>query len=301
MAAVVTKKLPLLKPAKRSVGSGIVPMAPKYLALLIPDFDRGFINRLIIGAEKSAKANDCILLVVSTRESEQQEIEIVKQSIARGVDGFILMPTTAKSSVVGLIQETQLPLVIVERLVEQPVHQVGIDHFKSVYKAIEYLINSGHRRLGYIGWRSLNPEMTNREAAFRKAAADYQIPTTNLSVKLVTNKNEFDAMRFAKEIIEQGQPTAIFAAQTHVARGLVKAIHELKIRIPDELSLIIYGEQDWAEYHLPSLSCIRLPDFQLGEKAVELIVRQIKGFAPLPQPIMLYGQLLVRNSVIKIS
>ena len=235
-----------------------IPQTSKLIALIIPGFDKVFYNRVAIGAAKLATANNFSLLLAASDGNVATETRIIEELQSRRMAGFLLVPAADDTTAVNQIRKTGLPLTVIERLVEEPVHQVALDHFNTVYKGVEYLIKSGHRRIGFLGWQNSAQFISCREAAFFKAIDDYKIPRHQVVSQLVATRNQLDSYRTAKDMMHQHKLTAIFASQRHVSRGLIQALIEDQTKIPEELSVIIYGEQEWAEFYNPALSYIKL-------------------------------------------
>ena len=273
----------------------------KAIALIIPGFDKPFCNRVAIGAAKLGTANNFSLLLASSDGNVATEARIISQLQSLQIAGFLLIPAADDTTALNQLRKTGVPLTVIERLVEEPVHQVALDHFNTVYKGVEYLIKCGHRRIGFLGWQNSAQFIVSREAAFFKAIDDHKIPRRQVVSLLGANKNPLEAYHAAKDLIRLKKVTAIFASQRHVSRGLIQALIEEQTKIPEELSVIIYGEQEWAEFYNPALSYIKLPDYQMGEKAMELVLKQIQNLAPPPQSLLLSGRLISRESVRNIT
>jgi LacI family transcriptional regulator len=222
----------------------------RLIAIIIPNLDQDFYNHIVTGAEQAAERNRYLSAVVTTHDDQQLEMEKVRQLVAHRVDGFLISPAAQNRQTVAFLQEQGIPLVVMERSLPLPVYQVLNDHEPAIYQSVEYLVQQGHRNIAYLGWDNHFPIVTSRQELFLKAIDEQRIPRQQVGFKLGVNSPEA-GYQLAKEVIEEGKATVIFAAQNHLAKGIIPALKETGRKAPDDISVFVYGASDWARLNYP--------------------------------------------------
>ncbi|NLG84176.1 MAG: LacI family transcriptional regulator [Firmicutes bacterium] len=267
------------------------------LAILVPQFENFFFNRIVIGAENYANAREYILSIYSTLDEEEKEIRFIENLISSGVDGVLISPSRYERRSVALLKELGIPYVVVDRPVAGVEHdQVVVDNYEAAYKGTKYLLQNGHRRLALFGWKSDLSTITDRIKGFRAAVAEAGLAPAEVAV-YETERTREAGYELALRVLRQRRFTAIFAAYHPIAEGIVDALHTLKIKVPDEISLLIYGNPTWASITTPRYSCLVQPDLEVGQKAAELIIERLENPDRPYEQHVLPTRLEIRESV----
>ncbi len=162
---------------------------------------------------------------------------------------------------------------------EKKFDSVVIDFKKIVNEVLEYLYNSGHREIGYIGGREyIGPnneqvidERENTYLQFVKEKGIY-----NSDIVYFEQFNSSSGYKLMKEAIKKGSlPSAFFIANDSLAIGAMKALYEANIQIPDEISLIGFNDIPTAKYLVPPLSTIKVHTEFMGATAVGILLERI--------------------------
>ena len=167
------------------------------------------------------------------------------------------------------------------------------------FTATSYLIRKGHRRIGLINGEPWMDATTDRLAGYRQALASADIA---FDPDLVLDGDWLPESGYAglKMLMAlKNPPTAIFCGNDWMGAGALEAARELGIRVPEDLSLIGYDDQVIAGYTRPPLSTVLLPNYEMGRKAVEVLVDRVVHGKPAPaRLIKIDGQVIERASVL---
>lgn len=279
-------------PARRMKGKG-----GKTLAILVPQFENFFFNRIVIGAESYANANDYTLSIYSTFDLEQKELKFIQTLISLQVDGVLIAPAMYDSQSVAMLREMGIPYVVVDRPVAGNGYDlVVVDNYLAAYQGTQYLIEQGHRRMALFGWRSDLSTITDRVKGFLDAAYDAGIDPADVAV-FESERTREAGGNLARQALKDGRFTAVFAAYHPIGEGVIDALRFLGKRIPDDVSVLIYGNPIWASITTPGFSSLVQPDLELGRKAAELIIDQLENPGHVCREYSLQAQLLRRESV----
>jgi LacI family transcriptional regulator len=166
------------------------------------------------------------------------------------------------------------------------------------FAATEFLISKGHRRIGFINGEAWMDAATDRLKGYRQALATYDIPFDPALVlhgDWLPLKGEECTYRL---LDLRMPPSVIFCANDLMAMGALTALRERGLRIPEDISVMGYDDQELARYTHPPLSTIVLPNYEMGRKAAELLVAAATNAAALrPGAIKVDGPVVERATV----
>jgi LacI family transcriptional regulator len=262
-------------------------------------------GQIIRGAQETAWKGGKILFLVNTQWEPELERAAVETMIDRQVDGLIYatmyhrMATPPKSV-------HQVPTMLLDCFVEDhSLPSVVPDEYDGGYQATKLLIDRGHRRIGFINNYNPIPAQRLRLQGYRAALEAHRI---GFDVTLTTEhdsepKGGYDGMM---ELLRHAdRPSAVFCFNDRLAMGAYDAIRQRGLRIPQDIAVIGYDNQELIAANLyPALTTMQLPHYEMGVWAAEHLLaeldaagesRQMEG-RDTPQ-VLLKCPLVMRDSV----
>lgn len=265
------------------------------VGLLVSDVRNPFFADLAHAVEQAALAAGYVILLGNANESEVQQNRFLDTLIDQRVDGVIVAPQSDGSGSIRSLLERGIPTVFVDRTVQGVrVPSVTTDSRQGIKQAVRHLAEQGHRRIGYIAGPQSTSTGRERHAAF----ADAMLGAGLEQDPELTVFGDFQAASGA-EATEQllrldKPPTAILAADSPMAVGAVGKIHELGLRIGQEIALVAFDDIDWFALLNPPLSVISHSVEDMGRAAIDLLVSVIDGGEP--ESVILPSELIIRES-----
>lgn len=205
------------------------------------------------------------------------------------IDGVIMVtPTVVNVS-------ADVPIVAVDpHTGDADLPTVESDSFTGARQATSYLIELGHRRIGFVAGRPDLRSSILRDAGYRRALSEAGI-TFDPSLVGVGRYQQDTGREAATRLLSRSdRPTAIFAANDLSAIAVIKAAAELGLDVPGDLSVVGFDDVPEATMHNPPLTTVAQPMQLLGATAAELLVRFMAGESPSPTHIRLPTRLIVR-------
>ncbi|WBW97374.1 LacI family DNA-binding transcriptional regulator [Oceanirhabdus sp. W0125-5] len=182
---------------------------------------------------------------------------------------------------------------------------VVIDFKAAVLEALDYLNGLGHRDIGYIGGLEyIGSENViikdEREDVFQQYMKENGfLNSNNIYIGRFTAEDGYNLM---KEAIGKGElPTAFFVASDSMAIGVLRALYESKISVPEEVSIIGFNDIPTAKYLIPPLTTIKVYTEFMGRTAVELLVERINENREIAKKVVIPTEVVVRESCKKKS
>lgn len=179
---------------------------------------------------------------------------------------------------------------------------VTLDDEKESYKAVEYLIQKGHRDIAIISAEERDSSVGRlRMQGYRKALADYQIPEQEGLICRVSDDMEHYSMEngyvTTKKLIESGQLfSAVFASADTMAAGVYRAVHEAGLQIPEDVSVVGFDGIDLGDYLQPKLTTMAQPVNEMADAIIDQLYDLIDGRCGNRNQIF-EGKLLEKESV----
>ncbi len=256
-----------------------------------------FWTRVLEGIEaESAFNNYNLVLHLMPARNKQELPKMVRE---RQVDGVILVGTR-NEEFVKVMQAANVPHILVDpRATLSDCWQVLIDNENGAFIATQHLIERGHHEIGFIAGELSERSFQQRFNGFKKALSYHGLTLQERFV--TTGESELGYERTKALLRGLDRPTAIFAANDMLALQAYKAIYELDLKIPDDLSVIGFDDIHLTTMSRPPLTTIRVYKEELGSVAVrtlrELIHRNLDGFSASVIPV----KLIERESVRAVS
>lgn len=271
----------------------------RILAVLVPQFDNIYFNRVIIGAQKVADERGYILCIYSTYDNEERETEFIQNILCQQVDGILLCPANNSTAAVDLIRDAKIPFSVIDREIEGTDFDfVAIDNYQAAYQATEYLIKKGHTRIAFCGWETDVDAVVKRKEGFLAAVKDYGL-CDEIVVWECEREQEQDAIyrEGIERVVSEFKSSALFLGQNQIAEGIIRAMnHDAPVNWLD-LSVVVFGDPPWATITKPAYTCIAQPDVKMGELATELLITRIEDPEKSIERILLQAELVERGSV----
>ncbi len=259
-----------------------------------------FAGKIILGAQDVATSHDSVVFVVNTgyeRAVEEREIDAL---LRRQVDGILYAamyhrPVELPAKLAGV------PTVLINASCADPAVAWAVpDEAAGGEDAAEVLLAAGHRRVAFINDIDDIPAAFGREEGFRRRAAAWGLAHEDLQV-IAADADPEGGYQAARRLLENGdRPTGIFCFNDRLAMGVYRAAAELHLRIPQDVSIVGFDNQDFiADGLYPGLTTVELPHYDMGVWAAEQLFHQIStGRAPTAAPkTRIRGPVIHRHSV----
>jgi len=230
-------------------------------------------GKIFEGAQDIAWENDKILILVNTKTDPLMEASAVDILLGRRVEG-IIYATMYHRAVTIPAALRELPMVLLDCFVEdQQIPSVVPDEFGGGYTAVKYLLEKGHRRIGFINSGDDIPASSGRFEGYKVALEEHGIPF-DPDLVARSEKHTDNGYPCARVLMQfKNRPTALFCFNDRTAMGAYDAIRQLNLKIPNDVAVVGFDNQEIISANLyPALTTIELPHYQMGVWAVQKLV-----------------------------
>lgn len=277
---------------------GLAGKSTGMIGLVIPDISDHFYAQIIRGVENTANLYNFTLNLCTTHAIAKKEKEMVDHFTSGRVDGVILMTYFLDLSYINNLKKRRIPFALIDSTLvnNESIYNVCVDNFEAGYKATEYLIKLGHKRIAFIHGPQTSSDNLFRFRGFCQALSDYGIRYDESLTSQGDFKREGGYQAFSTLHRLHADLTAIFAANDQMAIGVLAAARAKGLQVPQDLSVIGCDDIEASSLVEPALTTIKQPIEEMGKNAAEIIIQLIHKENPAQRKILLKTSLIERAS-----
>lgn len=267
------------------------------LGLILPDSSNPFFAEVGLEVEKVAFSEGYSLILCNTDRDIAKEEFYVKLLSNKQVDGIIFVSTGIPTNSLNFLLGEHTPVILVDRdLTDIEADAVLTDHLMGGWQATQHLIDLGHRRIACISGPLDGTPSAERIVGYRKALEDSGIPVDPALV-LKGDYHPRSGYEAARHLLELDEPpTAIFACNDLMGMGVIRAVTEAGLSVPNDISVVGFDNIDLTNYTTPPLTTVAQPIAQIASLSTMLLLKRIGDpKRPVERP-KLSTELIVRQS-----
>lgn len=268
------------------------------IGVVISDIQNPFFGSVVRGIENKMIEHDYMPIIGNSDEDAEQERKLITMMLEEGVAGIIFAPAKPDCDSYGDMLNTGTPFVAIDRRTKEcNIDTILVDGCSGSSSAVEYLVEMGHQRIAFIGGLEYLSVMQEREKGYRETLKKHRLPVVDGFLRHGNNRQDGGYQEMKALLALPQPPSAVLIANNLMTLGGLKAIHEIGIKIPDQLSLIGFDDMDWATSLQPPLSVVAQPAFEMGVQAAQALLERIAEPGISPKNIQLQTKLIFRESV----
>ncbi len=207
------------------------------------------------------------------------------------VDGILVIGHLPEERL-AVLRGLSAQLVFVDCRSQGDFDSIDVDLALISQQVVDFFIAEGHQRIGYIGGQDDGPDL--RELAFR----DYgqRLGVVQESDLYRGDFSSASGYKLAKEMLAGDWPKALFVASDSIAIGVLRAIHEKGLAIPQQIELISVNDIPTAKFTFPPLSTVRIHSELMGSQGVNLLVERLRDERDIPLRVLVPSKLTLRGT-----
>lgn len=267
------------------------------IGIIIPDISNQFYPEVVRGAEDVSNIYDYNIILCNTDLDLEKEISYLRVLREKMVDGVIYMSNSIQEGSLKLINDLNMPVVLVETTDEEnKLPSVVIDNVQAAFDATEFLIKKGNKNIAYIGrGNEGNNAASLRYVGYKKALEKYKLPFDEKLVHIGGTKPS-DGYKGINSILKEAKFDAAFCASDEVAMGAINALRENGLRVPEDVDIIGFDDIYSAKVFYPKLTTVAQPMYDMGSVGMRMLIKIINHEQLSQEHFVLQYQLTVRET-----
>lgn len=238
------------------------------------------------------------LMLANSNDSQETERALLQAYSKRSVDGLLLTICNENDSqIVSVLRDLKIPVVLLDRKLEAGFDTVIVDHRSGLIEATRYLFELGHRRIALLAGNPVVYPSRNSIAGFEMA---HKIAGLSWDPDLIIRSDFWEATAYEKTntlLASENPPTAIISGGTMMLPGMLRAINEAGLSVPDDISLIAGYDSELAQLVTPAITAIQKDFSAVGTLGCELLLQRIdQTVTGDPRTILVPSSLILRDS-----
>jgi LacI family transcriptional regulator len=261
-----------------------------------------FFSEVFLGVQDAANRAGYSVAIFSSNCNREQEKRNINTILANRIDGIIVSSAVLEKQNLVRIEDYKIPVVSIERIFDDfSMPGITIKNREISKKAIEYLIGLGHKKIGFVSEPLDIGNLIYRFKGYKEALSENQII---FDESIIFIDESFRGQRYAAyyDFIKNNMEkiklcTALFVTSDEASLAVIKALNDGGITVPDDISIIGFDGLEMSKYLTPSITTVVQPRYEMGFKAMELLLDLIEG--KKVTNIELKAELLIGQSTMK--
>ncbi len=286
-----------------AMAGSLVTQKTHTVGLILPDITNPFFPGVARGAEDKANESGYSIIFCNTDdklEVEEKHIETLTKKMA---DGIIIAHSSNSEKMSGILERCKVPVILIDRdfYSKNICGKVLVNNLEGAYNGVVHLINKGYKKIAYLSGSLKTHTARDRLAGYRKALCDNGLEYDEKLIKYGEYKIEWGKNGIIELLSENKNFDAIFCGNDLIAVGAVKELKKLGFNIPDDIGIMGFDDIYLAGLVEPSLTTVRQPNYEMGYKAMELLLKNLNSsdrkVNKEAEIIILNTEIIERNSV----
>lgn len=251
------------------------------IGAIIPTMENAIFARGLQAFQEELRLHGYTMLVATSSYDPAREAEQVRALIARGADGLLMIGHARDAETDKFIATQGVPALVTWAYAPGQTHpSVGFDNAAAMRAMARTVLDEGHTKLGFITAKTENNDRaTARLAGINDAIKAAGLPATTLTVIETHYTIEEGANAFRRLMSMTDHPTAVLCGNDVLAVGALRAAHEMKVAIPQDVSIVGFDDIELAQVATPPLTTVHVPHREMGQIAARTLIAMLEDGA----------------------
>jgi LacI family transcriptional regulator len=280
-----------------SIARALAGARTQSIGLAISGISNPYFMDVVAAIEAEASQRGHTLLLADTHDEPEKELQMVQELVLRRVDGVLLAPSAgAQELALQHLSASAVPVVLLDRFLPVPIDQVGTENEEPTAELVEHLVGLGHRRIGLIAGLEGLSTTDERINGYRSGLQRSGLALDEELIAYGGSLHEPARAATHRLLDTENPPTALVAANNAMTIGVLHALRERRLEVPEDIALVAFDDLEWSDLFRPRLTVIRQPARDIGETAVRLLLSRLDDPDRDPQAIRLPASFVHRES-----
>ncbi|MCE5329508.1 LacI family transcriptional regulator [bacterium] len=276
----------------------------KILGIIVPDINNPVFTQILAGIEHETAKDDYVLVLSSTYYDNAVETDQIDRLNTLYADGLIFIGGAKETKHIEKENLRNIPAVLIRRpVIDGKFHQVSIDFKKAMINAVDYLSNLGHSSIGYLGWMDEKSLISqDKYYGYLEGLAKNNLKTDKKNIILKKGKmdNPYnESLEMIKDYLKNNkiEMSAIICKNDFIALGAIDAFKTQNLKIPENISILGFGNIKQSMNSIPALSTVNEPLEEMGNSGATMLLGLINGKKFKKEPVFFDTSIVERETV----
>lgn len=246
------------------------------IGAVIADVANPFYGKIIRGVEETMREAGYSVVLANTNEQDELEQEAVRTLRSKRVDGLLVSPVQGSYEHLAQLQRDGIPLVLMNRHIDEIESDYVINNNQfGAYQAVRHLTELGHTRIAHITGPIQISSVRERIAGYEQALVEAGLSPVDRSITHTRLDMDGGYVAALRLLCGRARPTAIFTYSDLMAMGVMKALRELGLSVPGDVSLVGYDDIEFAIFLEVPLTTVRQSMYEIGVRSAQILLESL--------------------------
>jgi len=271
----------------------------KTIGLIIADISNVFYSAIAKSIEDKAFENGYNIMFMSSEENPDNEAEMIRILLDRGVDGLILSTSFKERKEIRQLRDAKVPFVLIDRYIPGvKTNYVLVDNYQGSFDMTKHLLSMGNNKIAVL---NVTPShlttMKQRIAGYKDALRMHGLSVNNKLIKEISHDDiDYCMEKALKTLLLEEKVHSIFFLNNKLTIAGLELLKKINIRIPQDVSIASFDDIELFRFSYPSITSVIQPKEEIGKLAFEVLLKQINDPELEKQQIVLPAKLVIRES-----
>ncbi len=260
-----------------------------------------FYSQIFLGMEYATRETDNYILLTTVKEHFDPKVDLPRFLKYKDVDGVVLAGRVPHN-LIDYLENQSVPFVLVDYGISGKIYNsIVIDNYNGAFQAVDQLIKSGKKNIGFVGGSFYHPSVKERYRGYKEALevngkGNNKYIERNSYFKKEETSPEVGQIGVKKIFSNGNTVDGIFCCNDTTALGVMHELKNQNIKIPDEVAVVGFDDITSSSFCTPTLSTVRVPKFDVGKEAFKLLSEIIESPNVTPQTRTISVEYIKRQS-----
>ena len=274
------------------------------VGLVIPTLSNPYFADVAGMVSHALRSKGYSVVLMDCDEDENSEVEAVRLLVAQNIEGVIIIPSGAESAHIDMLLQRKIPVISIDRYHEDiPVSYVATHHYEGAYDITQYLLQAGHKRIACLQGSNLVVSNNLRVKGYTDAMKAAGCSVFSVAGNSFTSESGYIETKLLLQ--KKDRPTAIFALSDTILLGVLKALEEDDVRVPEDMSVVTFDNSSYLDFLACPITSVAQPVNDIANISIKLLLEQIeahlKGTEAQQMKLLINPSVVYRKSVKKIG
>ena len=286
------------------VARSLVTKKSNLIGVVVTDIGNSYIAQMIRGIEEVARMYNYDILLSSSYNELERELKYAQILKNKQAEGIIMIAEDYNKETIKTLREFNKPFLYLNRYNKsEEIFTVSLDNKKSIKSMMDYLGNMGHKNIIYLSSDKYDENSVEKLkiSGYEEFIAENNLKKNILSLKGYSFDDGYNNGEKIISMARQEGITAIFCSYDELAIGLLNYCYDNSIEVPEEISVVGYGNIKISSLYRPRLTTVIEPYYDIGAVAIRKIIKDINGEESIDESTYLPDRIFEGESVRKLN
>ena len=288
------------------VARSLVTKKSNIIGVIVSDIGNQYVSQVLRGVEEIGRMYNYDILLSSSYDDPEVEIKFANLFSQKQVEGIIIISEILNHKLLYKLDEFKIPCVVINRFYnvdEAPT--VTINNKAASYNMTDYLINMGHKSIGYVAMRK-DMDRTNEKykiRGYRDAMRAAGLKPSTLYCEGLTEADALELFEEHEDDFRKGKYSVLFCSQDLMAVHLMNVMRDHGMKVPEDMSFAGFGGSTLSDIYRPKLTTVKEPYYDIGAVAIRKLFKMLdkKNTDKSEEMILLPVEIIKRQSVVDLN